>query len=757
METASNYSQREMTFSDLALRFWRRRQVVYSVVAVVGILATVYCVVCTRRYEARCSIQVQSKKQDALALESVASASSDAAPDALAANIDIQTQANILQSDTLALKTIEDLQMERTEDFKSHRNPVGWVLGLLSPAGSMDPPQANLEDAPLRRGRALLVFSRHLKVTPIAGTRLIDITYSSPDARLAAAVVNKLAQMLIDYSIQERVDATSQTAGWLSSQLGDLRQQSEDSQRKVSELQSKSGVYNLGTVTPEGQSQTYSDVLAKLQQATTAVSQAEQNRILRGAILHAVQSGDAEMLSGLAGNSMNGASVNSALTVIQNLRGQEASEQAALRQAEAKYGPAHPKLGELRGNVTSLQRSIDQEIERLKERAKTDYDNAVETETESRSQYDQLKAQANILNNKAIDFTILQQEADESRNLYQELLKKYRAAGVLEGLKGSLITIVDPGRVPGKPAKPNIPLYMAVALAGGLFLGCCLALIVDVRDGKIKSIDEVERICGGSLIGITPAFSARLARLAPEGAPPLASLCDPASPFIEAARAIRAEIFQIGDQRPSKVILVTSSISGEGKTLLGVNLAVLLAQSNKKVLLVDADLRLGALHTTLNLDSRPGLSELLEGQIQRSEAVLVSTLPNLDTLQAGAVPVNPSELLGSSVLRHCLSEWRGRYDYIVLDSAPLLPVADSLALVPLSDITMLVARPGVTQASQLARSYQLLTRSGKQFVAVVVNGLQPDDGKYGTYFGYGKPNKTTTKDLGQGLLTRQET
>ncbi len=739
-DSTVNYARKELTLRDLTVIYRRRRKVIYGVVVGLGLLAAIYCVFCTRRYEATGTIQVQSKSQDGLGLESIAGGSVEGDTDSLAANMDLQTQANILQSDTLALTTIEDLHMEGTEDFKPHWNPIGWALGLLSPSGVADSSNATLENAPQRRRRALAVFSNHLKVKPLPGTRLIEISYLSPDPKLAAAVVNKLTQSLIDYSFQTRFDVTNQAAGWLSGQLGDLRQQSEQLQKQVNDLESRSGVYSLGTVDSQGRNQTYSDVLEKLQQATTAVSQAEQNRILRGAIVHAADSGDAEMLSGLAGNSMNGAAVNNSLTVIQNLRGQEATEQATLQQAEAKYGRAYPKLEELRGNIAGLQRSIQQEIERLKGRAKSDYDDAVGAEAETRSQYNGLKAQADTLNNKSIDFAILRQEADQSRDLYQELLKKFKEAGVLEGLKGSTITVVDPGRIPGKPARPNIPLYMAIAIAGGFFIGCCLALVVEAMDNKINTIADVERISGGNLIGATPFFAKlNLAPSSYEGAPCLASLDDPRSPFIESARAIRTEILLKGKGDFPKVILVTSSVPGEGKTILSANLAVLLAQSRKEVLLIDTDLRLGALHIALNLPSGTGISELLAGQVQEPEIHPVNGVPNLVALQAGACPTDPSELLGSTSFERWLSIWREKYDYIVLDSAPLLPVTDTLILAPLTDITLLVARPGLTEKSQLTRSYQLLTRSSKHFVATIVNGLQPEEEGYSSYCGYRKP------------------
>ena len=613
---SSSNASKELTMRDLAVIYRRRRKIIYGTVAVLSLLAAIYCTFATRRYEATGTIEVQTKSQDRLGLESIRGGAAESDTDSLEANMDIQTQANILQSETLALKTIEDLHLENTEDFKSHVGPIGWVRRIFSGSNVAEPSGDSLKTSPQRRLRTLPVFSSNLKVKPVPGTRLIQITYLNPDPKLASEVVNKLAQSLIDYSFQTRFDATNQAAGWLSGQLGDLRRQSEDLQRQVAELESKSGVYSLGTIDPRGRDQAYSGVLDRLQQATAALSLTEQNRILRGAILHAAESDDAEMLSGLAGNSTNGSAVNNSLALIQTLRGQEATEQAELKQAETKYGPAFPKLEELRSKVGGLQHSIQLETERLKARARSDYDDATRDEAETRTQYNAVKAEADTLNNKSVDFAILRQEADESRKLYQELLERFKEAGVLESLKGSTITIVDPGLIPGKPKTPNVRVYMAIAIAGGFFFGFSVALMAEALDTKIRSVSEVERICGRSLFGATPFLLLKPSISAYDGTRRLASPDDPQSMFIEAARAIRTQLFLNEGADPFKVILVTSSVPKEGKTTVSTTLAVLLAQSDKKVLLLDTDLRLGDLHTVFHQPSGSGLSELLSGQMR---------------------------------------------------------------------------------------------------------------------------------------------
>lgn len=732
-------SEKELTLRDLVSVLRRRRMVIYGTLLTTVALAALYCMVSTRRYVASGTLQIQKESSDAMGLESLMNSASGAS-DALDANINLQTQADILQSESLALSTIEALHMEGTRDFQPHWNPVSWLLGLTSPHGVSDSSGVPLEDAPQRRRHALQVFQSKLKVKPVGGTRLIRIEYLSPDPRLASDVVNFLMKGLVDYTFQTRYTATNQASNWLSGQLGELRKQSEDLQSKVVNLQRESGVYSLGTTDAQGREQAYSGVLDQLQQATAALTQAQQNRILKGAIAQAAESGNAEMLSGLAGNSIgvNPQSMMNSLALIQNLRQQQASQQATLQQAQEKYGSSYPKLVELRGSIAGLERAIGQEVERIRGRAKSDYTVAVQTEVSTRDQYEKAKQQAAKVNDKATEFAIVRQEADESRGLYEDLLKRLKEAGVLEGLRSSNITVVDPGRVPSKPSTPNVPLSMAIGLGSGLFLGCFAALLLDTLDNKIKSIAETEELTGQSLFGATPLFASADIPESKNGETHFMSLDKPHSTFTEAVRAIRTSLMLTGGGDRSRVILVTSSIPREGKTLISSNLAVVLAQSGHRVLLVDTDLRKGSLRRRLNLPSRPGLSELLAGQQQLPGIHPIDVQPQLDILQAGAVPPNPAELLSLTSFQQWLSEWRKTYDFIVLDAPPLLPVTDALVVNTLVDVTILVVRFGVTERAQLQRSLQLVAHKSNHFVGVISNGLRPLDESYSDYYGYSK-------------------
>jgi polysaccharide biosynthesis transport protein len=748
---STNTLQNTLTIKEVWHLLVRRRRAIGVTVLVCLVLASVYCIVSTRRYRAAGTVQVQEENSDALGLDTLLNAAGGSG-DALNATLNLETEASILESDTLALKTVDDLKLEDTRDFRAGFSAVGWAMGLIGHHSPTDPPGLPLAEAPLRRTRALDTFSKNLAVTVVPGTRLIEIDYVNSDPKVSANVVNHLMQMLMDFNFQTRYAATAEASKWLTGQLTDLRKQSEDLQAKVAQLQKESGVFSLGTVDSQGREQAYSATLDRLQQVTTALTEAEQNRILKGAIYETVKSGNAELISGLGGNALAGASpgINNSLGLIQSLRQQQAMAQAEVAQAEAKFGPAYPKLAELRGNIAGFEKAIQQEVGRLASRAQNDFGVATKAEDQTRARYEQDRKLADTLNDKAIEYTIVRQEAEQSRTLYEDLLKRLKEAGVVEGLRSSNITVVSPGRIPAKPAQPKIPMYMAGALGGGLFLGCCVAFLLDALDNKIHDIDSVEGFYGQRLLGVVPSFhdSAFLTPLNSERnlldtgdklhLRRLIVLESPNSSYTEALRALRTSLILARSAGPPQLLLVTSSLEGEGKSTLSTSLAVLVAQHGKKVLLVDADLRRTSLGRNASLGSKAGLSTLLADQSREEDVIIpVEEVPNLSVLPAGPRPPHPAELLGSEHMNLLIQKWRGEFDFIVMDGAPVLPVTDSVVLSTMADMTLLIARYRMTERQALERSYQMLQfQNPGQRVELVLNGVECKEAAFHDYFGY---------------------
>ena len=514
----------------------------------------------------------------------------------------------------------------------------------------------------------------------------------------------------------------------------------------MAKLQKDMGVVSLGDTDAEGKPQIYSSVLDRLQQQTTALSAAQSNRIMKEALYHVIKSGNADLVSGLSGSGMGSSSqaVSSSVALIQTLRAQQATLQQQVAHDSTRFGPAYPTLVEERASLSGIDRAIDAEIQRVAARAENDYEIAQHAEEATRADYELARKSAEQLNDKAVEFTIARQEAGDSRALYQGLLQRLKEGGMLEGLRSSNVTVVDPGRTPNRPKKPNVPIYLAIALVAGIFSGGTFSLFLDSVDDKIWDVDELQQQYGVPLLGIMPWARHK------KGTHELEAVSAPGSPFTEAVRAMRTSLMLSRSGQVPKVVLVTSAVSGEGKSTLSKSLAVVVAKQGRRVLLVEADLRRPRLRQDLELGDSPGLSVLLasgedeeDGEDGLGRTFALDGVSNLAILAAGPIPPDPAELLDSPRMRGLLNVWRKQFDLIILDGPPVLPVPDALALAGMADTTIMVARCGLTARSSLRRAYQLIEEYvDRRYVRVVMNGVKAGSYAFANYYGYASDDFT---------------
>ena len=721
-----------LTVNDLVRVLRRRRNVGLIILGTCFLLALLYCLTATKRYAAVALVQVQKEGSSPIDLTDLGAPAAGLGADAAATSLNLETQTQILQSDTLALNVIRDLNLEATPDFKPGWNPISAFIGLFTPAGKPDPQGASLEDSPVRRTRALRKFEKNLTVKVITGTRLLQVSYADPDPKLSAAVVNKLVQGLTDFSFESKTASSSEASDFLQSQLADLRKQSEADQAKLASLQKGTDMFSLGTDS-NGHEQLYSSVLDKLQQSTAALSAANQNRIVKEAVYKAVRSGNAELISELSGTAgaAGGAPVANSLVLIQNLRLQQSTLQQQIAEGEQKYGSAYPRMAELHAQLDHVNTALNDEVARVATRAKNDYDIAVSNENQIRAENEANHRAADALKDKAVDYTIQRDEANQSRTLYEDLLKKLKETGVLKGLKGGDLSIVDPARVPATPSKPNTPLLLAASIAIGLLFAFGGMLIAEGLDRSIHTPSQIEQM-GLPLLGILPEYGN--GQPAIEGMRGLRTLAAPRSAYSEAVRSIRSSLVMVGGAQ-HRVVVVTSANAHEGKSVTVRNLAVSVAQQGKRVVLVDADFRSTA-DAGPEFTAKEGLSTLLAGPPVAPTLLQVPKQPNLFLLPGGAPPPNPAELLSSPQMTLLIDELKQQFELVLIDAPPVLPVVDAAILSGLADSTILVARQGVTEEASLARAYQILaSRTKPDSIAVVLNGVSTSSDLYQSYFG----------------------
>jgi polysaccharide biosynthesis transport protein len=664
---------------------------------------------------------------------------------------DLQTETAILQGDSLALAVIQK-------------------LGLAS-RDAKDPERGmSLDDAPQMRARWLGGFKGNLKVKPVHATRLIQVIYESPDPRQAAQVANALIDSYKSQYLQSHYDATSEASEWLTKQLSALKANVEGSEKKVTDFEKETGIISFQTDSASGSGQGFhSVVIQKLDALNTALTMAEGNRIEKEAIYRLAKTGSGDVIVGL-GNEPLAAQGNSmvftqggGISNLQTLQLQQTQLKMSLADASTAYGPNNRHLMELQTQIQALDQPIHEEIQQIVKRALTDLQLAQQTEDGVRSQFDRQQVAASKLNEKAVEFAVLSQEAFSRKKLYEDLYTKLQEANVSAGIKATNITIVDPARSQSAPIRPKPATYMAVGMLLGIFVGFATAYTVDGFDRTVSDPQEMEEITGRPVIGVIPDFRkpgrkhrAALRKGKPEGqggefAPKsIWMVKHPGSSAAEAFRALRTAIMLSRAKVWPKVILLTSCVPAEGKTTMSVNLAAAFAQHNKKVIIVEADMRRPRMMHVLDAPNDVGLSNVLTGMATWEEAIIHAVqLPTLDILPAGPQPPNPSEILGSTAFDELLLHLRTHYDFVLIDSPPALLVTDPVLISTKVDASIWVVSAGVATRPQLTRAAQLIELNGMPVIGLVVNrmssaaghgyGYGYDFDSYGSY--YGKENR----------------
>jgi capsular exopolysaccharide synthesis family protein len=311
------------------------------------------------------------------------------------------------------------------------------------------------------------------------------------------------------------------------------------------------------------------------------------------------------------------------------------------------------------------------------------------------------------------------------------------------------VEIIDAATRPIKPVEPQIPFAMLFSLFCGVVIGIGLVFLYDRIDQRVSSTEEVEWISRMPLFGIIPSMTSR-GRTRDPGTEPgslaLMSVRRPQAQFSEAFRSLRTAILLGSAGAPPRIIIVTGSVSGEGKSTISANCAAVLSHSEQRILLVDADMRRGKLHEVLGGGPRMGLSECLAGVADWRTAVRsVPDAPHLDFLSRGDRPPSPADLLSSRQMEHLIQEWSREYDHVVFDTPPALIVTDALVLCRFADVVITVARHRFSNRHALRRSSELIMKSSRGLVGVVVNALDFTGTYYGYKYGYYGPTDSSNE------------
>ena len=649
-----------------------------------------------------------------------------------------QTQFKILQSRSLARRTLTALALWDKSPFGGKAQAPGrpaapgtvpairssvrnaWSTWVVAPLGrwiGLGPRPAQMESPPpdetATQATAIDILLGGLSVTQVRNSRLVDVKYRSDDPALPAMIANAVAEQYIAQNLDFRLLASKNASDWLAQRMSEQRRRLEDSEHALQQYKEAHNTVSLDDK--------QNIVLQKLSDLNAAVTKAKTDRVQKEALYGAVLAAET---SGSALDSLP-AVLNS--PVVQQTRLELAKYQRQQAEMTEKWGEMHPAMVSVQSAIRSAEDKLQAETRRIVQALKNDYQAAAAQERSLTQLLEAQKRETLTSTSEGIGYGVLQRDATIDRQIFDSILQQSKETNISSELKATNIRVVDPAERPRGPIGTSSATNWILALLGAIVLACCAALFFEYLDNRIKLPDEIETHLGIPLLGLIPWVPP--AKGAAKGATPLLDESLP-SHFLESLRSVRTNVLFSSTAEGGKSLLVTSAVPGEGKTMTACNLAIALAQCGHRVLLLDADMRRAQVHTTFSLSQEPGLSNVLVGDARPTAAIQSTGIEGLSLMASGMPPPNPAELLGSRRFQALLTALVSQFDWVVLDSPPVIAVTDAVVLAERVSRVVFVVASEMTARPIAKRAIRQLLHANGRIAGAILNRVRVDAHRY---------------------------
>jgi succinoglycan biosynthesis transport protein ExoP len=727
LETVEDATASTFNLGDLFRRYWLLLMALIILGASAGFTSVVLS---SPRYKTRLLLEIQSVNE-AFAKGSMDAMSFDAT------EVGIQTQINILRSGSFLRRGAERVQSETVPLAPTGRDLFSRLRERVNPA-TRDP----LENA--RRGLNTAVST--FDARPINRTRLIELSCESTSPDVAAQFLNSMAAEFKEDTTRSRMQASQKTSEWISAQIEETKSKLQESEERLREFVQASG--NLFA----GQDSTLDDT--KLSQLKSELAKIQSERIARQTKYELVLKSPPESLPDVLDDT-NLRSYQQQISVLKR-------EKAVL---ETTFTSKHEKVRKVDVQLTMLEKTYQSEVASILKRIQNDFDSALRHEKLLTSAYSGQSQRVGSSAGKAAQYNSIKREVETLRQMYQSLWMQSNQSGMSGSVPVDPIRIVEPSNVPETPYKPQPIMNIASGTFLGLAFGVGIVFLRERSDRSIKSPGSTRRLLNTPELGVIPNLylngngtrkpsrAAKLATAKPGTLSLDGDVADPETALISwqnapsfLAESFRGTLASILRNQPNgkadKVILVTSPGPGEGKTTVVQNLGIALAETGRKVLLVDADFRRPHLHHRFGLPNDWSLVDLLSQKIPLDEyspdRLGVSTgYPGLSLLPNRATHENVAKLLYSPRLRAIFEALTEGYDMVLVDAPPILDLADTRIIAPLTDALILVLRSGITHRESAVEAYRRILNDGLLLLGTILTDCESStSGKRPYYYDY---------------------
>ena len=631
-----------------------------------------------------------------------------------------QTQYGLLRSRALAERVARQLRLSENTEFFEMFSESEELEGMATRAGG------NAAGARyLRLRKATEILLRNVAVSPTRLSRLVDISFTSPDPAFSALVANAWATEFIESSLERRFEATSYARRFLEDRLAQLRRRLEESERQLVGYASNQSIINIPVPGADiaGRPQERSLTADSLAQLNSALSEATAERVR------------AESRARSGGGAAPEALSNQAISLMRQRRAEAAAEHSRLL---TQFEPGYPAVQALAAQIRQLDQSIAREEGRVQSTIQNAYRDSLQRERTLAARLEGLKQEFLDQRRRGIQYNIFQREVDTNRELYNGLLQRYKEIGVAGGVGANNISIVDRAEPAEQPSRPRPLINLLLALLVGSVVGVGLALGREQIDETIADPSDLEQKMGLPFLGAIPRTDSEDV---------VAEIHDPKSSLIEAYLSVQTNLAFSTDHGIPKTLAVTSTRPGEGKSTTAYAIAFSISRGGAKTLLIDGDMRSPSVHNEVGLRNEKGLSNFLAGTSQLDTLVQHTDREPFAILTAGPQPPNAADLLRSERLPLLLSELLTKYDHVVIDSPPVMGLADAPILASRVEATVFVLEVHGVTARVARLALNRLRQARAHLLGVVLTKFEAKRAHYGYGYeygyGYGEREKAT--------------